>query len=91
MIVRLTKTRFQMIKKGKTMQNHIVCPNCKTTLAELSMIEDAAKGEGSDTQSIKCECGEKITYWHATAQLRKQKTLGYKLQNWIRSLSPGKA
>jgi hypothetical protein len=59
------------------MQNDIVCPNCKITLGQFSMIEEAAKGEGSDTQSIKCECGERITYLEATAQLKKQESVGW--------------
>jgi hypothetical protein len=69
------------------MENQIVCPHCKKTIANNSVIDDAAKGTGSDTQSIRCDCGEKITYWQITAQLRDQKTLGRRLQNWIRTLS----
>jgi exoribonuclease R len=69
------------------MENQIVCPHCKKTISNNSVIDDAAKGTGSDTQSILCDCGEKITYWQITAQLRDQKKLGWKLQNWIRTLA----
>lgn len=70
------------------MENHVVCPRCKAKITHNSVIDDAAKGEGADTQSLRCECGERITYWQATAQLRKQKTLSWRLQNWVRNLSP---
>jgi hypothetical protein len=40
-----------------------------------SIIDDAAKGEGYAGQSFNCDCGERITYWQITAQLRKQKRL----------------
>jgi hypothetical protein len=69
------------------MENQIVCPHCKKTISSNSIIEDAAKGTGSDTQSVTCDCGEKITYWQITAQLRDQKTLGWRFQNWVRTLS----
>jgi hypothetical protein len=69
------------------MENQIVCPHCKKTISNNSVIDDAAKGTGSDTQSILCDCGEKITYWQITAQLRDQKRIGRRLQNWIRTFS----
>jgi hypothetical protein len=69
------------------MENQIVCPNCGKTIPHNAMVEDAIKGEGSDTQSMSCECGERITYWNMKAQLRGQKTLGWRFQNWVRSLS----
>ena len=73
------------------MENQIVCAHCKKTISNNSVIDDAAKGTGTDTQSILCDCGEKITYWQITAQLRDQKTLGWRLQNWIRTLSHSQA
>ena len=69
------------------MGNQIVCPNCKKTITDNPIIEEAAKGEGSDTQSIICDCQERITYWHIVAQLRDQKKMGWKFQNWVRNLS----
>lgn len=69
------------------MENQITCPNCKKTIANHPVIEDAATGEGLGTQSINCECGEKITYWQITAQLREQKKLVTRLLKWVRSFS----
>lgn len=70
------------------MENPIVlCPGCKKPIVDQKIIEDAVKGEGITTRSIVCACGEKITFWQITAQLRDQKTFGWKLRNWIKSLS----
>jgi len=69
------------------MENQIVCPNCKKTIPSNSIIEDAAKGEGSSSQTITCECGERITYWQISTQLREQKTFGTRFQTWVRSLA----
>jgi len=66
------------------MDNQITCPNCKRIIANNPVIEDAAKRQGSDRQSITCECGERITYWQIADQLRKQKTLGTKIQKLFR-------
>jgi hypothetical protein len=73
------------------MENQIVCPHCKKSISNNSIIEDAAKGAGSDRQSIICDCGEKITYWQITAQLRDQKKLGRRFQNWVRAISQSAA
>jgi uncharacterized Zn finger protein len=69
------------------MENQIVCPNCGKALPNNAMINEVIKGEGSDTQSMNCECGERITYWNMRAQLRDQKTMGRRFRNWVRSLS----
>jgi hypothetical protein len=69
------------------MENTIVCPSCKRTLSNLPIIEDAANGTGSDTQSTVCECGEKLSYWKVTGLLRDQKTFSRRFQNWVRSLT----
>lgn len=69
------------------MENQIVCPHCKKVIANTPIINDAANGEGSDTQFMICDCGERLSYWQITAQLRKQKTFGQRFQNWVRSLS----
>ena len=76
-----------MLDKGETMENYITCPHCKRTIANNPIVAEAAKREGSDTQSIICECGERITYWHITAQLEGQKKLGFKVQHWLHSLA----
>jgi hypothetical protein len=73
------------------MGNQIVCSHCKKTISDNSIIEDAAKGEGSAAQSIICECGERITYWQITAQLRNQKKLGSRFHNWFTNLSKDRA
>jgi hypothetical protein len=73
--------------KGKNMNNQAACPKCKKIFANNSIVDDAAKGIGSDTQSIICDCGERITYWQITAQLRDQKKMGRRFQNWVRNLS----
>jgi hypothetical protein len=68
------------------MENQIVCPHCRKTIANNAMIDDVIKGQGSTTRSMMCDCGERITYWQMTAQLRDQKTAGFRFQNWLRSL-----
>ena len=52
------------------MDNYVVCPHCKRTLTNNPVIDDAAKSQGAASQSILCECGERISYWQITAQLR---------------------
>jgi hypothetical protein len=69
------------------MDNHIVCPHCKKKISNNPIIDDAAKGEGSDAQSYICDCGERITYWQITAQLRDQRAISRRFQNWVRTLS----
>ena len=74
------------------MPNHIVCPNCKINISDHPMIDAAEKGVGLGTQSFNCEnCGERITYWAITAQLREQKTVVWRFKNWARSLSQGRS
>ena len=68
------------------MENQITCPHCQRKIANNPIIEDAAKRQGADTQFLICECGERITYWQITAQLRSQKNIGARIQNWLRSL-----
>jgi hypothetical protein len=69
------------------MENLIVCPNCKKMISNNDIINDAAKGEGLTKRHMVCDCGEKITYWQITAQLRDQKTFGKKFHNWVQALS----
>lgn len=66
------------------MENQITCPNCKITISADPLIDAAARQDGSGADSINCECGERLTYWAITAQLRKQKTLGSRIQAWFR-------
>ena len=65
------------------MNHEITCPNCQKKITGDPIIEDAAKGVGSDNRFIICECGERISYWQITAQLRNQKRSGSKIQNWF--------
>jgi len=69
--------------KGKKMENYIICPNCHKTIINDPLIEAAARKEGSGARAITCDCGERITFWAITAQLRKQKTRGRRFQNWL--------
>jgi hypothetical protein len=71
------------------MDNEITCPNCQRKITRNPVIEDAAKGKGSDNQFLICECGERISYWQITAQLRKQKTLGIKIHTMFHGLFKG--
>ncbi|MGE5376717.1 MAG: hypothetical protein ACM3XO_16805 [Bacteroidota bacterium] len=64
----------------------ITCPNCQRKITGDPIIEDAAKGLGSDDRFIICECGERITYWQITAQLRNQKKASTKIQDWFHGL-----
>lgn len=75
------------IKEGKQMKNHIVCPKCEKTIAISDIIGDEAKGPGSFSRHLMCDCGERISYWGIAAQLYDHKRLSWKFQNWLRSLS----
>ncbi len=68
------------------MDNHIECPNCARVISNSPIIDAAARGEGLEPGYLHCECGERITFWAITAQLRKQKTTGSKIQTWIKGL-----
>ena len=69
------------------MENYVICPNCKKTISKEPIIDAAAKKEAYKSRLLSCECGETITYWVITAQLRKQKTLGWKIRNWLQPVS----
>lgn len=69
------------------MGNYVICPHCKKTISNNPVIEAAAAGGGSGSETIKCECGEMLTYWDLTAQLRGQKTIFAKLQTWWQTIS----
>lgn len=73
------------------MENKVVCPQCKRDISQNPIVDAAAKGEGDQKQSMICECGERITYWQITAQLRDQKTMGWKFKNWVSKLSHGQS
>jgi RNase P subunit RPR2 len=75
--------------RGKKMENYIICPNCQRTITDDPVIEAAARKEGSGARSITCECGERITFWAITAQLREQNSQGRRFQNWFKKLFKG--
>ncbi len=73
------------------MENQITCPACKRTITNNPVIDSAAKG-GDHTMGseyVVCECGERISFWAITAQLREQKKPVVRFQNWLHSLSKG--
>jgi hypothetical protein len=72
--------------KGKKMENYITCPNCNKTISNEPIIEAAANKDYSEPRAITCDCGETITFWAITAQLRKRRTLGQKFKNWIQNM-----
>ena len=69
------------------MDINVVCPHCKKTHSNHPLVLAASKGEGLNTESVICDCGERITYWQITAQLRNQKTFGVRFKNWFRGLT----
>ncbi len=66
------------------MGSQIVCPSCHRKISGKAIIDAAAKGEGSYAQFLICECGDRITYWQITAQLREQRTFRAKIAQWFR-------
>jgi DNA-directed RNA polymerase subunit RPC12/RpoP len=69
------------------MENYVTCPNCKKTISNDPIIEAAARKDYSESKDITCDCGERITYWNITAQLREQNTLKYRFRAWLRPVS----
>lgn len=71
------------------MENQITCPECKRTIANNPVIDAAARGEDHKMGSefVICECGERISFWAITAQLRDQKTAASRIMQWFRSFS----
>ena len=71
------------------MENQITCPACKRTIMNSPVINAAANGEDHTMGSeyVICECGERISFWAITAQLRDQKKPVEKVLNWFRSFS----
>jgi hypothetical protein len=73
------------------MENQITCPNCKRMISNNPVVDSAAKGEDHKMGSefVICECGERISFWAITAQLRGQKSFGSKIQSWFHPISKG--
>ena len=68
----------------------ITCPHCGRIIADDPLIAAAVTGKGEASQAITCECGETISFWAITAQLREQKKLGLRIRNWFRALFKGR-
>lgn len=79
----------KILIQGGTMEIEVTCPHCKRKITGDPIIEDAAKGLGSANRFIICECGERITYWEITAQLRNRKTTGKKVQTFFQGIFKG--
>jgi len=73
------------------MENHITCPACKRTISNNPVVDSAARGEEHTMGSeyVICECGERISFWAITAQLRDQKKPVERFLNWVHSFSKG--
>ena len=74
---------------GDEIPSYVTCPGCGRTISN-PMVDSAETGEGTGADYFMCECGERITFWGATAQLREQKKLGTRLRAWFRSFSKGR-
>jgi len=72
------------------MDNQIVCPNCGKVISNTALFNDAASGEGKSSDFFVCECGETISFWGATAQLRDQKKLGARISKWLGGIFKGR-
>jgi len=82
---------FTNPEKGKKMENQITCPNCGKKISNNPIIESAVRGENLGSTFIMCDCGEKITFWAITAQLRDQKKPMARFLKWFRGLSKTRA
>jgi len=69
------------------MENQITCPNCGKTITNNPVIDSAAKKENLGDTFIICDCGERITFWAITAQLRNQMNPVERLRAWFQSFS----
>jgi hypothetical protein len=76
-------------KEERTMENQIICPACKRTITNNPVVDSAAKGEDHKmgSQFVNCECGERISFWAITAQLREQKKPVARIIDWFRNFS----
>lgn len=69
------------------MENQITCPHCQRKITNNPIIDSAVNQEDGGSTFITCDCGEKITFWAITAQLRQQKTPGKRFKNWLQTFS----
>jgi hypothetical protein len=73
------------------MENQITCPACKRTITNNPVVDSAARAEdhAMGSEYVICECGERISFWAITAQLRDQKRPVERVLNWFRNASKG--
>jgi len=65
----------------------IKCQHCgKVVPADDPLIALARSGKGESSQHITCECGEEITFWGITAQLREQNTRWHRFVGWVQGI-----
>jgi hypothetical protein len=81
-----------MPERERLMENQvaIICPSCKTTITNHPLIESAVTGKGQTSEFLVCECGQKLTFWAITAQLRDQQKFGTKVNNWFKARFSGR-
>lgn len=69
------------------MEGRIKCKHCgKVVAADDPLIAAARNGEGESSQFITCECGQRISFWDVTAQIRDQNKPLQKIIDWVQSL-----
>lgn len=69
------------------MENYVVCPKCNRTITDNPIIDAAARGELHGSEYIICECGQNITFWAVTAQLRDHKKISQKVKDWWQKIT----
>ena len=67
------------------MENYITCPHCNKTISGEALIEDAANKTGPSARALACDCGERISFWQITAQLRDQKKFRFRFRQWLQN------
>ncbi len=75
----------------KATVNEITCPTCGKKISGNVVVDSAANGGGTGADFFICECGRRISYWAASAQLADQKKLGARIKNWFRNLGKARA
>jgi hypothetical protein len=73
------------------MDNYVTCPRCNKTITNDPIIASAARGELHGSEYITCECGQNITFWAITAQLRDQNTFSRRVKKWWQRVTKSQA
>jgi hypothetical protein len=69
------------------MNNYVICPRCNATITNDPIIDSAVRGEFHGSEYITCTCGQNITFWDITAQLRDQNTFGLRVKKWWQKMT----